>query len=535
MSPEDIDGLKRGGHDFRKLYAAFCEARAHAGQPTVILAKTKKGYGMGRAGESRMTAHQEKKLDVAALREFRDRFHLPLTEQDTAELRFLRPAEDSREMRYLKAQRAQLGGYVPARCVDAPSLAVPAMESYASFALAADGKEMSTTMAAVRILTNLLRDPGLRARIVPVVADEARTFGMAGLFKQIGIYSPAGQLYEPEDAGSLLAYRESVQGQLLEEGITEAGAISSWIAAATAYSAHGISLLPFYIYYSRFGFQRVGDLIWSAADQRARGFLLGATAGRTTLGGEGLQHQDGASHVMAATVPNCRAYDPAFACELAVIIAHGMQRMLRDGADEFYYITIMNENYPQPSLHPDSAAGIIKGLHRLSAPMNDRPSLHLVGSGAILREVIAAAELLRSDWSIASAVWSATSCTELAREAREVERWNRLHPQESPRSSYVSQCLDEGLPIVAATDYVCAFPQSIASYLKTRVVCLGTDGFGRSDTRAALRSFFEVDRHHIAVTALHTLARDGAIPAATVAAAIGRYGIRADESAPWLN
>ena len=535
MSPEDINGLKRGGHDFRKLYAAFHEARAHTGQPTVILAKTKKGYGMGAAGESRMTSHQEKKLDVAALTEFRDRFQLPLTDQDTAELRFLRPAEDSREMRYLKARRAQLGGYLPARSADTPNLAVPAIESYARFALEADGKEMSTTMAAVRILTNLLRDPGLKTRIVPVVADEARTFGMASLFKQIGIYSPAGQLYEPEDAGSLLAYRESAQGQLLEEGITEAGALSSWIAAATAYSAHGISLLPFYIYYSMFGFQRVGDLIWSAADQRARGFLLGATAGRTTLGGEGLQHQDGASHVMAATVPNCRAYDPAFACELAVIIDHGMRRMLCSAADEFYYITLMNENYPQPSLPADSAAGIIKGLHRLSAPVGDSPVLHLVGSGAILREVIAAAELLRADWSISATVWSATSFTELAREAREVQRWNRLHPQEPPRTSYVAQCLNDGLPIVAATDYVCAYPQSVAPYLGTRMVCLGTDGFGRSDTRAALRSFFEVDRHHLAAAALHTLARDGAIPSATVAAAIRRYAIKADESAPWLN
>jgi len=534
MSHREIDALKRGGHDFRKLYAAFAAARDHRGQPTVILAKTKKGYGMGRAGESRMTAHQEKKLDVEALLAFRDRFNLPLIDEEVAQLRFLRPADDSREMVYLKKRRATLGGHLPARRPEAPPLPVPALESYASFALAAEGKAMSTTMAVVRLLTNLLRDKTLGPRIVPIVADEARTFGMASLFKQIGIYSPEGQLYEPEDASSLLAYRESQQGQLLEEGITEAGALSSWTAAATAYSVHGMPMLPFYIYYSMFGFQRVGDLIWAAADQRARGFLLGATAGRTTLGGEGLQHQDGASHVIAATVPNCRAYDPAFACELAVILDHGMRRMLEQGVDEFYYITVMNENYPQPSLPADAAAGIVRGLYRLSAPAGSQASLRLLGSGAILREIIAAGELLLQDWQIAAEVWSATSFTELAREARETERWNRLHPNEPPRCSYVAECLGGQTPIVAATDYVCAYPQSIAPYLKAGFIALGTDGFGRSDTRAALRGFFEVDRHHIVLAALQSLAKEGAVPTQWLARAIERYSIDPGAAPSWL-
>ena len=534
MSHGEIDSLRRGGHDFRKLYAAFDAARTHRGQPTVILAKTKKGYGMGRAGESRMTSHQEKKLDVAALLEFRNRFELPLTDDDVTQLRFLRPDESSREMRYLRERRGALGGNLPARRTEAPPLPVPALDSYATFALAADGKAMSTTMAAVRLLMNLLRDKTLGPRIVPIVADEARTFGMASLFKQIGIYSPVGQLYEPEDAGSLLAYRESQQGQLLEEGITEAGALSSWVAAATSYSVHGLPLLPFYIYYSMFGFQRVGDLIWAAADQRARGFLLGATAGRTTLGGEGLQHQDGTSHVIAATVPNCRAYDPAFACELAVIVDHGMRRMLEQGVDEFYYITVMNENYAQPSLTDDASTGIVKGLYRLSAPESAKAAIRLLGSGAILREVMAAAELLSSDWQVDAEVWSATSFSELAREARETERWNRLHPLESARRSYVAGCLDGTAPIVAATDYVCAYPQSIAPYLNVEFTALGTDGFGRSDTRVGLRRFFEVDRHHVVVAALATLARRGERDPKNVAAAIERYGIDIETKAPWL-
>jgi len=536
MSHTQIDALRRGGHDFRKLYAAFSAARAHTGQPTVILAKTKKGYGTGRAGESRMTAHQEKKLDVAALQEFRNRFNLPLTDEDVADLRFYRPAEGSREMAYLKERRAALGGSMPVRRGDSTLVAVPPLESYATFALRADGKEMSTTMAIVRLFSALLRDKTFGPRIVPIVADEARTFGMASLFRQIGIYSPSGQLYEPEDAGSLLSYRESTDGQLLEEGITEAGALSSWIAAATSYSVHGLPLLPFYIYYSMFGFQRVGDLIWAAADQRARGFLIGATAGRTTLGGEGLQHQDGSSHVMAATIQNCRAYDPAFASELAVIVDHGARQMLERREDVFYYVTVMNESYAQPSLPAGAETAVIRGMYRFAVRGVDGAAgrVRLLGSGAILREVIAAAELLAKDWRMSSEVWSVTSFSELAREARELERWNRLHPQEAPQQSYVSECLDGADPIVAATDYVRAYPQLIGSYVGARFIALGTDGFGRSDTRVALRRFFEVDRHHIVLAALQALIEDGRAPRELLTSAIKHYAIDVEATASWL-
>jgi pyruvate dehydrogenase E1 component len=533
MSYQEIDALKRGGHDFRKLYAAFDAARTHRNRPTVILAKTKKGYGMGKAGESRMTAHQEKKLDVPALQEFRDRFNLPLSDEDLVQMRFLKPADDSEEMRYLKERRTVLGGYLPVRGSTVPAVAVPSIGSYAAFALAADQKEMSTTLSFVRMLTSILRDKTLGPRVVPIVADEARTFGMASLFRQIGIYSPSGQLYEPEDATSLLSYRESRQGQLMEEGITEAGALSTWIAAATSYSVHGMAMLPFYIYYSMFGFQRVGDLIWAAADQRARGFLIGATAGRTTLGGEGLQHQDGTSHLIAATIPNCRAYDPAFAFELAVILDHGMRRMLEEQADEFYYITVMNENYAQPSMPPGAAADIIKGLYRFHAPTQDA-QIRLLGSGAILREVIAAAELLKTDFGVAASVFSATSFSDLAREAREIERLNRLHPQAPTRRSHLEQTLAGDVPIIAATDYVRAYAQMIVPYLTAPCTVLGTDGFGRSDTRTALRRFFEVDRYQIAVAALFSLAQRGSLEKSTVAHAIELYRISADADAPWL-
>ena len=532
MSEAEIDALRRGGHDFRKLYAAFAAAKAHRGQPSVILAKTKKGFGMGGTGESRMTAHQAKKLDVEALLAFRDRFHLPLSDADVEALRFYRPPEDSRELRYLKERRAALGGFVPARRRDAPVLSVPPLAQYASFALAADNKEMSTTMAVVRVLSALLRDKELGPRVVPIVADEARTFGMANLFRQVGIYSSVGQTYEPEDAGSMLYYREVKDGQLLEEGITEAGALSSWVAAATSYSVNGLPLLPFYIYYSMFGFQRVGDLIWAAADQRARGFLLGATAGRTTLGGEGLQHQDGSSHLVAATVPNCRAYDPAFAYELAIILDHGMRRLLEAQHDEFYYVTVMNENYAQPSLPIGVEAAIVRGMYCYQ-PATGNVQLRLLGSGTILREVIAAAELLQRDWQIEAEIWSVTSFTELAREARDTQRWNRLHPQASPRLSYVGKCLHGLLPIVAATDYVAAYPQLIAAYVAAPFHALGTDGFGRSDTRQALRKFFEVDRHQIVVSTLHALMRAGGVNGSVVDQAIARYGIEVTLAAPW--
>jgi pyruvate dehydrogenase E1 component len=536
MSDAEINALKRGGHDVRKLHAAFAAARSHKGQPTVILAKTKKGFGMGGMGESRMTAHQAKKLDADTLLAFRDRFALPLSDADTTALRFYRPAEDSAELEYLRSRRNTLGGFTPKRRRKTETLlTVPELNSYAKFALQADDKEMSTTMAVVRMIGALVKDKDLGPRIVPIVADEARTFGMANLFRQIGIYAPFGQLYEPEDAGSLLSYKESKSGQLLEEGINEAGAISSWVAAATSYSVNDLPMLPIYIYYSMFGFQRVGDLIWAAADQRARGFLLGATAGRTTLGGEGLQHQDGTSHVAAATIPNCRAYDPAFAYELAIILDHGMRRMLTEQRDEFFYLTVMNENYAQPSMPADIEADIIKGLYRFasSGKKTSAPRVRLVGSGTILREVIAAGELLQTDFGIGSDIYSATSFGELAKEAREVERQNRLDPQAKPVKSHVETMLAGRSPIVAATDYVRAYPQLIAPYLSARFTALGTDGFGRSDTRAALRRFFEVDRHHIVLAALDTLAHEGNVKRSLLKDAIDRYGIDTTRPAPW--
>ncbi|WHS61104.1 alpha-ketoglutarate dehydrogenase [Pseudomonas sp. G2-4] len=535
LTDEQIDRLKRGGHDLVKIFAAYQSAMLEGKKPTVILAQTKKGFGMGDAGQGKMTVHQQKKLDSEALIAFRNRFNLPLTDEQATSLSFFKPSDDSAEMRYLHARRRALGGYLPARSSACESLAVPDLDRYAGFAIAAEGKEMSTTMAFVRMLSGLLRDKQLGPRIVPIVADEARTFGMASLFKQIGIYSSVGQRYEPEDIGSILSYREALDGQILEEGISEAGAISSWVAAATSYSVHGLPMLPFYIYYSMFGFQRIGDLIWAAADQRARGFLLGATAGRTTLGGEGLQHQDGNSHLMAAMVPNCRAYDPAFAGEFAVILDHGMRQMLERQVDEFYYVTLMNENYPQPNLPEGVEQAVIKGMYLFARhEVEDaRGRVQLLGSGAILREVIAAAELLASDWGIDSQVWSVTSFTELAREAREVERWNRLHPGQPAKCSHVQECLHDSAPIIACTDYVRALPQLIASYLNGHYTVLGTDGFGRSDTRNQLRRFFEVDRHQIVLSALTSLVHEGRLDASVCAEAIERYAIDVDAVAPW--
>jgi pyruvate dehydrogenase E1 component len=535
LTDEQIDRLKRGGHDMVKIYAAYAAALNTQGKPTVILAQTKKGYGMGEAGQGKMTTHQQKKLDRDALIAFRNRFNLPLSDVDVESLSYYKPAADSQEMRYLHERRQALGGYLPARRPAAAPLPVPALASYATFATQADGKDMSTTMAFVRLLGGLLKDRQLGPRIVPIVADEARTFGMANLFKQIGIYSSVGQRYEPEDIGSILSYREALDGQILEEGISEAGAISSWVAAATSYSTHGLPMLPFYIYYSMFGFQRIGDLIWAAADQRARGFLLGATAGRTTLGGEGLQHQDGHSLLLAATVPNCRAYDPAFAGEFAVILDHGMRRMLEEQADEFYYVTLMNENYPQPSLPEGVDQDIIRGMYRFAVNVLQGSvcSVRLLGSGAILREVLEAARLLAEDWGIGSEVWSVTSFSELAHAAQEAERWNRLHPQQPPRRSHLHQCLPKGTPVVAATDYVRAVAQLIGGYLEDRFTTLGTDGFGRSDTREALRGFFEVDRRQIVLAALSSLVAEGALAADVCARAIERYAIEVDTPAPW--
>ncbi len=511
MTDEQIDRLKRGGHDLVKIHAAYAAAAAHKGQPTVILAHTKKGYGMGSAGQGKMTTHSQKKFDETDLIGFRNRFNLPLTDEQATRIDFYKPDAASPEMQYLHAKRAALGGYLPKRDTTAALVNIPALPAYASFALQADGKEMSTTMAFVRMLGGLLKDTELGPKIVPIVADEARTFGMANLFKQVGIYSSVGQRYAPEDIGSVLSYREAMDGQILEEGISEAGALASWTAAATSYSVHGLAMLPFYIYYSMFGFQRVGDQIWAAADQRARGFLLGATSGRTTLSGEGLQHQDGTSHLVAATIPNCKAYDPAFACELAVIIDHGMREMMVEQRDVFYYITMMNENYAQPDLVTGSEAEIIRGCYKLSSclrpndigystnyPSKIVKNVTLMGSGAILTEVVKAAEQLAA-MAIDVTVFSVTSWSELARDGAAAA---------GVEESFVEQQLQQSRgPIIAATDYVRAVPESIRAWLPQgrSYTTLGTDGFGRSDTRAALRAFFQVDAASIVKAALHQL------------------------------
>ena len=543
MTDAEINRLKRGGHDLRKLYAAYAAAKSCKGKPTVILAKTKKGFGMGGAGESRMSSHQAKSLDMEALTTFRDRFSLPLTNDDLENLRFYKPEENSPELTYLRQKRDALGGAIPARNTartsrseqSNPKGLVPAIESYAKFALHANNKSMSTTMAAVRMLGGLLKDKTLGPKVVPIVADEARTFGMDNLFRQIGIYAPLGQLYEPEDAESMMFYKEAKNGQLLEEGINEAGAISSWAAAATSYSVHNVPTLPFYIYYSMFGFQRVGDLIWAAADQRARGFLLGATAGRTTLSGEGLQHQDGSSHLIASTIPNCRAYDPAYAYELAIIMQHGMQQMMERDVDEFYYITVMNENYEQPNLPKNIENDVLRGLYKLQSRGDNADNLRvrLIGSGTILNEVIAAADILLDQFNINSDIFSATSFTELAKEARTVERENRLQPTETQKRSHLQECLSGDMPIIAATDYVAALPHLVAPYLEGRFIALGTDGFGRSDQRTVLREFFEVDRKNIALAAIESLARLKLIDHDVLVGALKTFEIDQESAPPW--
>jgi len=541
-SDEAIDRLKRGGHDMVKIHAAYHRAVRHRGQPIVILAHTKKGYGMGAAGQGRMTTHQQKKLDDKALLAFRDRFALPLSDEACLALSFYRPAEDSPELRYLRARRAALGGSMPRRPSTAAPLACPPIQSWASFALTADGKEMSSTMAIVRMLTQLLKDPVLGARIVPIVADEARTFGMANLFRQVGIYSSQGQLYEPEDIGSVLYYREVREGQILEEGITEAGALSSWTAAGTSYSTHGLAMLPFYIYYSMFGFQRVGDLIWAAADQRARGFLVGATSGRTTLGGEGLQHQDGASHLVAATVPTCRAYDPATAAELAVIVEYGISRMLQEQRDEFFYLTVTNENLPQPSLPEEDAdnvrTGIVRGLYRFqAAPAGRAPQARLLASGPMLFEASQAAARLEADYGIATEVWSVTSFSELARDGHACVRVALLGASEdatdnaapSPTPWLTQQLGMTALPTIGISDYVRAVPEQIRAWIPGTYHTLGTDGFGRSDTRAALRDFFEVSADWIILAVLSNI--DGQQTA--VAALRKRLATAQRQMPPW--
>ena len=534
LSDADIDRLRRGGHDPVKVYSAYHAATRARGRPTVILAQTKKGYGMGHWGQGKMTAHQAKKLETDALIAFRDRFALPISDDDVAALRFYQPGENSHEIKYLHARRKSLGGALPARTRAAPALPAPSLNTFARVIEGSHEREESTTMSFVALLAQLLKQAGTGKHIVPIVADEARTFGMQTLFRQFAIYSSTGQMYEPEDRDELLYYKEAKNGQILEEGITEAGAISSWLAAATAYSAHGTTMLPFYIFYSIFGFQRIADLIWAAGDSRARGFLIGATSGRTTLSGEGLQHQDGSSHVIASTFPNCVSYDPAYGYELAVIIQDGMRRMLDAQEDVFYYLTVTNENYRMPAMPAGGEEGILKGMYLLKQGGTHKHRVQLMGSGTILREALAAADMLESEYEIAADVWSVTSFTELARDGMAVERWNRLHPEATPRVTWVEQCLkDRNGPAIAATDYVRSYAEPIRAWLNRPYTVLGTDGFGRSDTREHLRRFFEVDRAHICVAALKALADQEVVPAAVVSGAIAKFGVGADMMEPW--
>ncbi|MDD9816746.1 MAG: pyruvate dehydrogenase (acetyl-transferring), homodimeric type [Gammaproteobacteria bacterium] len=533
MSDDDIWRLNRGGHDPHKVYGAYAAAVRHQGQPTVILAKTVKGYGMGEAGEGQNITHQQKKMGENSLKQFRDRFNIPISDQALGETPFYRPPEDSEESRYLRQRREALGGPVFARRPEPPPPKLPSLELHRRLLEGSGKRSISTTMAFTRILDGLLKDEGIGPYIVPIIPDEARTFGMEGLFRRLGIYSSVGQLYDPVDHEQVMYYREDQQGQILEEGITEAGAISSWIAAGTAYKFHGVHMIPFYTFYSMFGFQRVGDLCWAAGDMQARGFLIGGTAGRTTLSGEGLQHQDGHSHLLAATIPCCVSYDPTYSYELAIIIQDGLRRMYGAGENVFYYITVMNENYPHPPLPKGAEEGILRGMYRLQEGA-DRPlKVQLLGSGAILREVCAAAELLAADFQVSADVWSVTSFTELRREGLSARRWNMMHPGQPPRRCWVEETLENTRgPVVAASDYMMAFADQIRPFLDRRYVTLGTDGFGRSGTRAQLRSFFEVDRHYIAVAALKALADEGEVPAKTVAEAIARYRLDADKPDP---
>ena len=527
LTDDEIWQLDRGGHDPQKIYAAYAAAVAHSGQPTVILAKTVKGYGMGESGEGMNISHQQKKLAEKSLAAFRDRYRIPIPDDRIAEAPFYKPSDDAPEMRYMHERRKALGGYVPARRTNVPPLAVPDLSIFAKLLEGSGDREYSTTMAYVRILSALLRDPELGRRVVPIVPDEARTFGMEGLFRQLGIYAAEGQLYEPVDHDQVMWYREDLQGQVLQEGICEAGAISSWIAAGTSYANNGVPMIPFYAFYSMFGVQRVGDLFWAAADSRTRGFLMAGTAGRTTLSGEGLQHQDGHSQLWVSSIPNCVAYDPAYGYELAVIVHEGLDRMLRRQEDVFYYITMMNENYVHPPMLEGSRDGILRGLYRLrDAQDQAAPRVQLLGSGSILREVLAAAELLRDEFGVHADVWSATSFTELRRDALDVERWNLLHPGEPQRRSFVEEQLGARPgPVIAATDWVKAYADQIRPFVPGPYRVLGTDGFGRSDRRERLRHFFEVNRFFVAVASLKSLADAGVVPRATVRQAIERFKI----------
>ena len=541
-SDDRIWGLLRGGHDPLKVYAAYAAAVKHKVQPTVILAKTVKGYGMGEAGEGQNITHQQKKMGENSLREFRDRFGLAISDEQLGEVPFIRFADDSPELKYLRERRAALGGSLPSRRRKSDPLEIPPLSAFEGQLKATDGREISTTMAFVRILNTLLRDKQIGKRIVPIVPDESRTFGMEGMFRQFGIFSQVGQLYRPEDANQLMFYKEDKTGQLLQEGINEPGAMSSWIAAATSYATSNVPMIPFYIYYSMFGFQRIGDLAWAAGDMRARGFLIGGTAGRTTLNGEGLQHEDGHSHILSSTIPNCISYDPTYSYELAVIVQDALRRMYAEQEDIFYYLTVMNENYEHPAMPEGVEAGIINGMYplpnrqkELSAKnKSNPPRVQLLGSGTILREVIAGAELLAQDFGVGADIWSVTSFTELRREAMSVERWNLLHPTELPRKSYIETCFTgRPGPVIAATDYMRLFAEQIRPFVPSRYRVLGTDGFGRSDYRKKLRDFFEVDRRWVAVAALKALAEEGQVESAIVADAITRYGLSPHKPDPW--
>ena len=536
MSDDDIWRLNRGGHDPYKVYAAYAAAVKHTGQPTVILAKTIKGYGMGEAGEAQNITHQQKKMGTTSLKAFRNRFGLDIPDDKIDEVPYLTFAEDSQEFKYLRDRRQALGGPFHRRKSKAQALQVPSLSAFESLLKASgEGHESSTTMAYVRILNILVKDKQIGRHIVPIVADESRTFGMEGMFRQLGIWSSVGQLYTPQDAEQLMYYKEDKHGQILQEGICEAGAMSSWIAAATSYSTHGIQMIPFFIFYSMFGFQRIGDLAWAAGDMRCRGFLLGGTAGRTTLNGEGLQHEDGHSHIVASTIPNCVSYDPAFAYELAVIIQDGLRRMYQEQEDIFYYITVMNENYPHPEMPPGAEQNIIKGMYRLQSVdgNDDAPHVCLLGAGAILREVIAAAEILRQEYRVNTTIWSVTSFNELRREALEVARWNMLHPDQPTKQSHVEVCLQgNNGPVIAATDYMKIYADQIREFVPGRYHVLGTDGFGRSDTREKLRHFFEVDRYYVVVAALKMLSDEGKIAAALVTEAMQKYRIDPDKPNP---
>lgn len=533
-SDEDIWRLNRGGHDPHKIYAAYHAAANHKGQPTVILAKTIKGYGMGEAGEAQNITHQQKKMPIESLKRFRDRFELPIKDEDIEKLPYLTFTKDSPQLKYMAERRMSLGGYLLKRREKAEPLKIPPLEVFDRFMKSTEDRHISTTMAFVQILQLLVRDKNIGKRIVPIVPDESRTFGMEGMFRQLGIWNQLGQLYVPEDSDHLMFYKEDQHGQILQEGINEAGAMCDWIAAATSYSTHGVQMIPFYIFYSMFGFQRVGDLCWAAADMRSRGFLLGGTAGRTTLNGEGLQHEDGHSHIWSAAVPNCISYDPTFSYELAVIIQDGMRRMYQDQEDIYYYITVMNENYVHPAIPKGVEADILKGMYSFKKGAADKhPRVQLLGSGTIFMEVIAAADLLKNDWGVDSDIWGCPSFTELAREGNNCHRWNMLHPEDKPKLSHVEICLNDVKgPVIAATDYVRLFAEQIRPFVSRKYIVLGTDGFGRSDTREKLRRFFEVDRYYVTLAALKSLADDGTIPASKVSDAIKKYGLDPEKVNP---